>query len=143
MSFFGGVLNGRPCGGKSWIPVVFDDEGVDVVVFDDDDGFDTDDDDDDDDGFDTDTDDDDGFDDDDDDTFATAEDAFWGRRDDLTGRVGRENCSPYSIETGFEEKGFGVDTDDMDLGKMRAGGFASRTGFTSRTGLGVVESVIT
>ena len=129
MSFFGGVLNGRPCGGKSWIPVVFDDEGVDVVVFDDDDGFD----DDDDDGFDT----------DDDDTFATAEDAFWGRRDDLTGRVGRENCSPYSIETGFEEKGFGVDTDDTDLGKMRAGGFASRTGFTSRTGLGVVESVIT
>lgn len=129
MSFFGGVLNGRPCGGKSWIPVVFDDEGVDVVVFDDDDGFD----DDDDDGFDTDT----------DDTFATAEDAFWGRRDDLTGRVGRENCSPYSIETGFEEKGFGVDTDDTDLGKMRAGGFASRTGFTSRTGLGVVESVIT
>ena len=125
MSFFGGVLNGRPCGGKSWIPVVFDDEGVDVVVFDDDDGFD--DDDDDDDGFDTDT----------DDTFATAEDAFWGRRDDLTGRVGRENCSPYSIETGFEEKGFGVDTDDTDLGKMRAGGFASRTG------LGVVESVIT
>ena len=121
MPFFGGVLNGRPCGGKSWIPVVFDDEGVDVVVFDDDDGFD----------------------DDDDDTFATAEDAFWGRRDDLTGRVGRENCSPYSIETGFEEKGFGVDTDDTDLGKMRAGGFASRAGFASRTGLGVVESVIT
>ena len=135
MSFFGRVLNGRPCGGKSWIPVVFDDEGVDVVVFDEDDGIDADDD-----GFDTD---DDGFDTDDDDTFATDEDAFWGRRDDLTGRMGRANCSPYSIETGFEEKGFGVDTDDMDLGKMRAGGFASRRGFASRTGLGVVESVIT
>ena len=135
ISFFGGVLNGRPCGGRSWIPVVLDD--VDAVFDDAEDEF----------AFGAD-DVDATFDVDADATFAddadddTADDPFGGRREDLTGREGRGNCSPYSIETGLEEKGFGVDTEDTDLGKMRAG-FSSRTGFTSRTGLDVVESVIT